>query len=174
MNIIKIAVFVFASVQMFSQDSSNQEFLQRINELRTKKNIEPLLYDEELYSLGKKWGNFILKELKSYSDSSILAIASIDRNYFHIKANERFDAVLKKDYILSIGENLHFYMDTRPVSDMVERSFSGWKQSTSHYLQMVNKELTHVAYYGCYDSIQRRYVCISVYAKKKVLFHSKK
>jgi uncharacterized protein YkwD len=174
MNIIKIAVFVFASVQMFSQDSSNQEFLQRINELRTKKNIEPLLYDEELYSLGKKWGNFILKELKSYSDSSILAIASIDRNYFHIKADERFDAVLKKDYILLIGENLHFYMDTKPLSDMVERSFAGWKHSTSHYLQMVNKELTHVAYYGCYDSIQRRYVCISVYAKKRAPPHSKK
>ncbi|MFM6955189.1 MAG: CAP domain-containing protein, partial [Ignavibacteria bacterium] len=151
MNIVKIAVFVFATVQMFSQDSSNQEFLQRINELRLKKNVEPLLYDEELYVLGKKWGNFILKELKAYSDSSILAIAKVDKNYFHIKAIERFDAVLKKNYISSIGENLHFYMDTKPVSDMVERSFSGWKHSTSHYLQMVNKELTHVAYYGCYD-----------------------
>lgn len=174
MNIIKVIIFIITSFQILGQDSANHEFLQRINELRLKKNVEPLLYDEELYVLGKKWGNFILKELKSYSDSSILAIASIDRNYFHIKANERFHAVLKKDYILSIGENLHFYMDTKPVNDMVERSFIGWKHSPAHFLQMLNPVLTHVAYYSSYDPVLRRYVCISVYAKKKVHLHSKK
>ena len=102
MNIFRIAIFLFTSMQMFGQDSCNQEFLNRINSLRTQKEIEPLIYDEELYALGKKWGNFILKELKAYSDSSILAIAKVDRDYFHIKANERFNIVLKNKNILSV------------------------------------------------------------------------
>lgn len=125
MNIIKVIIIIITSFQILGQDSSNQEFLQRINALRLKQNVEPFVYDEGLYALGKKWGNFILKELKAYSDSSILAIAEVDKNYFHIKASERFDVVLKKNYISSIGENLHFYMDTKPVSDKVERSFIG-------------------------------------------------
>lgn len=174
MNIFRIAIFLFTSMQIFGQDSCNQEFLHRINSLRSQKEIEPLIFDEELYALGKKWCNFILKELKAYSDSSILAIANVDRNYFHIKANERFDIVLKNKHILSIGENLYFNMDTKPVNDLVERSFLGWKSSSSHYQQMVNPEKTHVAYYSSYDQTLRRYVSISVYAKKKVLLHSNK
>ena len=97
MNIFRIAIFLFTSMQMFGQDSCNQEFLNRINSLRTQKEIEPLIYDEELYALGKKWGNFILKELKVHSDSSILAIAKVDRDYFHIKANERFNIIYRVD-----------------------------------------------------------------------------
>lgn len=174
MNIIKVIIIIITSFQVLSQDAANHEFLNRINTLRLKQNVEPFVYDEELYALGKKWGNFILKELKAYSDSSILAIAEVDKNYFHIKASERFDVVLKKNHISLIGENLYFYMDTKPVSDMVERSFIGWKHSPAHYLQMVNPVLTHVAYYSSYDPIQRRYVCISVYAKKREPLQSKK
>lgn len=174
MNIIKIGIIVFASIQMFAQDSSNQEFLQRINELRIKKNAEPLEYDEELYVLGKQWGSFILKELNKQSDSSILEIAKNDRHFLHIKVTERFTSVLKKDYILSIGENIFFIMNTKPVNDIVEQSFIGWKHSASHYLQMIKPENTHVAFFSCYNPKLKRYVCISVYAKKKVYLHSKK
>lgn len=174
MNIIKIAVFVFASVQMFSQDSSNQEFLQRINELRLQKNVEPLSYDTELKKFAKKWGDFLLKEFKSHSDSSIHAIGNVDKKFLHIKYNERFHLVLKKEYMMSIGENLFFQMGTIPLDDIVARAFSGWKYSTSHCMQMVDSEYTHVAFYSCYDPIRRRYVCISVYAEKKPRLHSKK
>lgn len=174
MNIFKIIIIFFASIQMFAQDSSNQEFLKMINKLRLQKNVEPLIYDAELQRIAKKWGNFLLKELKSYSDSSILAIGEKDKNYFHIKSDERFDAVLKKEYIMAIGENLYFQLDTKPDDDIIASAFSGWRYSTSHYLQMIDPENTHVAYYSCYDPIRRRYVCISVYAIKRVHYHSKK
>lgn len=159
---------------MFAQDSYNQEFLLKINQLRIAKNAEPLQYDEELNLLGKQWGNFILKELNKHTDSSILEIAKVDRQFLHIKATERFKSVLKKDYIFSIGENLFIIMNSKPVSDIVEQSFIGWKYSTSHYLQMINPENTHVSFFSCYNPKLKRYICISVYAKKKVLLHSKK
>jgi hypothetical protein len=82
-------------------------------------------------------------------------------------ADERFDNVLKRKSIVSIGENLSFLMNTKEKNNVVEVAFNGWKHSRSHYLQMVNPEKTHVAYYCCYDNVNRRYVCISVYAKKR-------
>lgn len=174
MKTVLIAIFFIASFQVFGQDSSNKEFLNRINELRLQRNIEPLKYDEELFGIAKKWGKYLLKKLKPHSDSSIIAKANIDKQYLHIQSDERFDAVLKKDYILSIAENLYVVLDTKPFDDLVSSAFAGWKSSTSHFMQMISTEETHVAYYNCYDPIRKRYVCISVYAEKKNSIHPKK
>lgn len=167
MKYIGLIIAFITSIHLNGQDSNNLEFLDRINDIRTNKGLEPLLYDEELFILAKKWCKFIITEIKVYSDSSILAIANVDKDYFHIKANERFDIVLKRKEIVSIGENLMFSINTKEKNNMVAAAFNGWKHSTSHYLQMVNPKKTHVAYYSCYDNVNRRYVCISVYAKKR-------
>ncbi len=174
MKTLLIAIFFIGSFQMLGQDSFNKEFLQRINELRLHKNVKPLIYDEELYRIAKKWGQFLLRQLKPFSDSSIIAKANIDKQYLHIQSDERFDAILKKDYILSIAENLYLEMDTKPVDDIVSSAFAGWNRSSSHYMQMMSTEETHVAYYNCYDPIRKRYMCISVYAEKKPSLDSKK
>jgi uncharacterized protein YkwD len=167
MKYIGLIIAFITSIQLNGQDSSNLEFLDKINQIRLNRDLDPLLYDDELYILAKKWCTFIINEIKVYSDSSILAIANVDKNYFHIKADERFDNVLKRKSIVSIGENLSFLMNTKEKNNVVEVAFNGWKHSRSHYLQMVNPEKTHVAYYCCYDNVNRRYVCISVYAKKR-------
>lgn len=167
MKTTMFSIIFTVAVQLYGQDSANLEFLKKINLLRSKGNLSSLKYDGKLYIIARKWGNFLLNELKLYTDSSILAIGHRDRTYFHIKSDERFDAVLKRKDIQFIGENLYFSMDTKTKNDMVSQSFDGWKHSVSHFTLMTDPVITHVAYYHCYDYIKRRYLCISVYAQKE-------
>ena len=60
MKYIGLIIAFITSIQLNGQDSTNLEFLDKINQIRLNRDLDPLVYDDELYILAKKWCNFMV------------------------------------------------------------------------------------------------------------------
>ena len=158
-----IMILIFLNVfNLFSQDSNNINIQRKINDLRISKGLDTLVYDEYLFHLAQKWGKHIMSKLNKYTDSQIEINHTKNSIFLHIDGDSRLDIALKKDEIMSIGENLNLAVDVENPIRVVESSFRCWKQSKSHYELLIDNVKTNFAFYYVFDSKRKRLLSILV------------
>lgn len=169
-KLIVILLLLISQTFAFSQNSENIIFLEKINNLREGLKLNPLKYNEDLLLVGQKWGNFIIKELNSSDDSKIEMKHIINPEFLHIKFKTRskqyisqkklkLTFIIGENLILSIGVNNFPKMK---VEKEINKDFSIWIKSPSHYENMTFDSYNYMAYSNVYDSKNRRLLTILV------------
>ena len=158
-----IVLLIFLNVScVFSQDSNNIIIQREINDLRISKGLDTIVYDENLFHFAKKWSKHIMSKLNRYTDSQIDVNHTKNNMFLHIDGDSRLDIALKKDEIMSIGENLNLAVDVPYPIRVAESSFKRWKHSKSHYELMLEGIKPHFAFYYVYDVKRKRILSILV------------
>lgn len=160
-KIIILLLFLNVS-RLFSQDSNNIIIQKEINELRISKGLNTVVYDENLFHFAKKWSKHIMSKLNKYTDSQIDVNHTKNNMFLHIDGDSRLDIALKKDEIMSIGENLNLAVDVPFPLRVAESSFKRWKHSKSHCELMLEDVKTNFAFYYVYDVKRKRILSILV------------
>jgi uncharacterized protein YkwD len=166
MKTMMIFILLFTKISMVGQDSINLRFIEKINTLRSSKDLKLLQYDERLYPVAMKWAKYITNSLNKYSNDSVLINHKRDMLFTHVNYKKRFKVFLKRKDVKSVSENLHFIMDTDSDIDFVEESFIAWQKSKYHYESMLDIN-NNIAFGYYYDKASRRLLCIIILTEEQ-------
>ncbi len=158
----ELIIFLFTVTSVFAQDSNNVKIIKKINELRVSKGLDTLKYDESLFLVGKDWSKYILHKINNFSVNKLSSNHYKNPMFLHINYNSRFDQVLKRKDVFSIGENINLSLDIEDTNNIIDHAFDCWKKSSNHYNLMVKKEQTNVAFSFSYSKKTKRMLCILV------------
>jgi uncharacterized protein YkwD len=166
MKTMMIFILLFTKISMVGQDSINLRFIEKINTLRSSKDLKLLQYDERLYPVAMKWAKYITNRLNKYPTDSIIINHKRDMLFTHVNYNKRFNEILKRKDVKSVSENLHFIMETDSGVDFVEESFVAWQKSRYHYESMLDTN-NNIAFGYYYDKATRRLLSIIVLTEEQ-------